>query len=157
MEIEPSSSSASSLCLRISMDECTCFVSWNGIAGLGPQPKVCSWCRSCANFLILGSLSSPPPLPAGAGAAALLLSTRPKVEIKPFGAAVCESLRLTSAGDWDWIKIPTFSQTFGCVCEVGHTWKVAQSICVPRISHLTMWTKRSRIGVCPSSGISPLH
>lgn len=46
------------LSLSISMGDSLCVP-----AGLGPQPKVCScsWCQSCANFLILCSLSSPPP------------------------------------------------------------------------------------------------
>lgn len=89
--------------------------------------------------------------------AALLLSTQPKVEIKwsalhlwVSSSHICRRLGPD--------KNPhVLSDFWVCVCEVGHTRKVAQSICVPHISHLTVWMKHSRIRVCLPSAISPSH
>lgn len=101
----------------------------------------------CIQYL----LSSPPPyLPS---VAVLILSTQPEEEIKGwcdrlFG--VYESVCLTSAGDCDWVKMSMFLADYvGCVhMNLTTLGKSARSICVPHISHVTVWMKHWQGGVC---------
>ena len=48
-----------------------------------------------------------------------------------------------------WVKMSVFLQTVGCVhMNLTTLGKGAQSICVPHISHVTVWMKHWQDGVC---------